>query len=49
MRVLLDEQLDHRLKRAFDSAFDVWTVADCGWKARKMVSCYGLQPRNLMY
>jgi predicted nuclease of predicted toxin-antitoxin system len=35
MRVLLDEQLDRRLKHAFDAAFDVWTVADCGWKGKK--------------
>lgn len=35
MRVLLDEQLDRRLKPAFDAAFDVWTVADRGWKGKK--------------
>lgn len=35
MRVLLDEQLDHRLKKHLDPKFDVWTVAERGWKGKK--------------
>ena len=35
MRVLLDEQLDRRLKNDFSSDYDVWTVADRGWKGMK--------------
>jgi predicted nuclease of predicted toxin-antitoxin system len=31
MRVLLDEQLDHRLKPLFDSEFEVLTVIELGW------------------
>ena len=35
MRVLLDEQLDRRLKSQFEVEFDVWTVAEQGWKGKK--------------
>lgn len=35
MRVLLDEQIDRRLKREISREFDVWTVADRGWKGKK--------------
>jgi len=31
MRVLLDENLDRRLKRAFDNAFEIVTVTERGW------------------
>jgi predicted nuclease of predicted toxin-antitoxin system len=31
MRVLLDEQLDHRLKPLFDPEFEVATVVELGW------------------
>ena len=35
MRVLLDEQLDVRLKDDFSTDFEVWTVAERGWKGKK--------------
>jgi hypothetical protein len=35
MRVLLDEQLDRRLKRLFGIDFQVQTVEDRGWKGKK--------------
>ena len=35
MRVLLDEQLDHRLRHDFNSQFQVMTVAGRGWKGEK--------------
>jgi len=35
MRVLLEEQLDRRLKKHLDPKFDVWTVAERGWKGKK--------------
>lgn len=35
MRVLLDEQLDRRLKKLFDADFDVKTVAEAGWNGMK--------------
>lgn len=35
MRVLLDEQLDRRLKADFHDDFEVWTVAERGWKGKK--------------
>ena len=35
MRVLLDEHLDHRLRRSFASSLDVSTVAERGWKGKK--------------
>lgn len=33
MRVLLDEQIDHRLKRMFDPDFEVITVREQGWES----------------
>ncbi|MCC2668650.1 MAG: hypothetical protein K0Q72_1121 [Armatimonadetes bacterium] len=35
MRVLLDENLDRRLKRHFDADFVVVTVAEHGWSGKK--------------
>jgi hypothetical protein len=35
MHVLLDEQLDRRLKRLFDAYFVVRTVEEQGWKGKK--------------
>ena len=35
MRVLLDEQLDVRLKDDLSADFEVWTVAARGWKGKK--------------
>jgi predicted nuclease of predicted toxin-antitoxin system len=35
MRVLLDENVDRRLRRFFDSAFDVATVTEQGWSGKK--------------
>ena len=35
MRVLLDEQLDWRLRRSFGEGFEVETVAGRGWKGKK--------------
>ena len=35
MRVLLDEQIDWRLKPLFDPPFDVMTVHDRGWDGVK--------------
>jgi predicted nuclease of predicted toxin-antitoxin system len=35
MRVLLDEQLDHRLKTLFDPDFEVATVVELGWGGRE--------------
>jgi predicted nuclease of predicted toxin-antitoxin system len=35
MRVLLDEQLDRRLKKLFAPEFNVLTVAERGWKGKK--------------
>ena len=35
MRVLLDEHLDHRLRRSFDPSVEVATVAEQGWKGKK--------------
>ncbi|MFN3979667.1 MAG: hypothetical protein ACK4SA_04690 [Caldilinea sp.] len=35
MRVLLDEQLDHRLRYDFNPNFDVMTVEGRGWKGEK--------------
>ncbi len=35
MRVLLDEQLDHRLKPLFDRDFAVETVRERGWRSMK--------------
>ena len=35
MRVLLDENIDRRLKQAFDSDFEVITVTKPGWRGMK--------------
>ena len=35
MRVLLDEQLDWRLRSSFGEGFEVETVAGRGWKGKK--------------
>lgn len=35
MRVLLDENLDRRLKALFDDDFEVMTVAERGWSGKK--------------
>jgi predicted nuclease of predicted toxin-antitoxin system len=35
MRVLLDENLDRRLKQLFDPEFQVSTVAERGWSGKK--------------
>jgi predicted nuclease of predicted toxin-antitoxin system len=35
MRVLLDENVDRRLKQAFDSRFEVLTVREHGWSGKK--------------
>ena len=34
MRVLLDENLDHRLRRSFDRSVEVSAVAEQGWKGK---------------
>ena len=35
MRVLLDENMDRRLKRAFDSDFAMMTVTERGWSGKR--------------
>ena len=35
MRVLFDENMDRRLKRAFDSDFAVMTVTERGWSGKR--------------
>ncbi len=35
MRVLLDENVDRRLKRFFDDDFEVATVTERGWSGKK--------------
>ncbi len=35
MRVLLDENVDRRLKRFFDDDFEVTTVTERGWSGKK--------------
>ena len=35
MRILLDENVDRRLRRSFDSEFRVTTVAQRGWSGKK--------------
>ena len=35
MRVLLDENMDRRLKRAFDSDFAVMTATERGWSGKR--------------
>lgn len=34
MRVLLDENIDRRLKESFDNGFAVMTVTERGWSGR---------------
>lgn len=35
MRILLDENMDRRLKRNFDTKHTVLTVPECGWAGKK--------------
>jgi predicted nuclease of predicted toxin-antitoxin system len=35
MKILLDENIDIRLKRSFPAAFEVYTVKDMGWNGIK--------------
>jgi predicted nuclease of predicted toxin-antitoxin system len=35
MRVLLDENIDRRLKQTFDSDFEIVTVTEHGWRGMK--------------
>lgn len=35
MRVLLDENVDRRLKKSFDDNFEVTTVTERGWSGKK--------------
>ena len=35
MRVLLDENVDHRLRTFFDDEFEVATVTEIGWSGKK--------------
>ncbi len=35
MRVLLDENVDRRLKKSFDDDFEVTTVTERGWSGKK--------------
>ncbi len=35
MRVLLDENVDRRLKQSLDDEFEVLTVTECGWSGKK--------------
>ena len=35
MRVLLDENLDHQLRRSFGRSIEVTTVAEQGWKGKR--------------
>jgi len=35
MRVLLAENLDHRLRRSFDRSIEVTTVTEQGWKGKR--------------
>ena len=41
MRVLLDEQIDWRLKQLFDSGHRVETVRELGWQAKRRVAASG--------
>ena len=34
-RVLLDENMDRKLKRSFDTSFDVLTMRELGWNGKK--------------
>lgn len=35
MRILLDENVDRRLRRLFDARYDVMTVPERGWSGRE--------------
>ena len=35
MRVLLDENLPHKLKQLFEDGIEVFTVGDLGWKGKE--------------
>ena len=35
MRILLDENMDRRLKRDFDPEHQIMTVPECGWAGKK--------------
>lgn len=35
MRILLDENMDRRLKNALDSGYTIQTVQECGWSGKK--------------
>lgn len=35
MRILLDENMDRRIKRFFDEGHEVLTVQECGWAGKK--------------
>jgi predicted nuclease of predicted toxin-antitoxin system len=35
MRVLLDENVDRRLKKSFDDDFEITTVTERGWSGKK--------------
>lgn len=46
MRVLLDENVDRRIKRFFDARHEVFTVADKGWTGKKNGELLGLAQRE---
>ena len=46
MRVLLDENLDHRLRRSFDHSVEVRTVAEQGWKGKRNSELLDLASRE---
>jgi predicted nuclease of predicted toxin-antitoxin system len=46
MRVLLDENLDHRLRRSFDRSVEVRTVAEQGWKGKRNGELLALASRE---
>jgi predicted nuclease of predicted toxin-antitoxin system len=46
MRVLLDENLDHRLRRSFDRSIEVTTVAEQGWKGKRNGELLALASRE---
>jgi len=35
MHVLLDENVDRRLKQSLDDEFEILTVTECGWSGKK--------------
>lgn len=46
MRVLLDENVDRRIKRFFDTEHEVRTVAEQGWAGKKNGELLGLAQRE---